>query len=389
MAQSCDIAIVGGGLVGAALCLALDRLGFDVRLLERGAAPGALDADPFDARVYAISPGSAAFLGDLGVWPAVLRQRAAAYESMRIWSRDGARKLSFSAADLGTPCLGWIVEQQLMLSLLWQALPAATRLPGSEVRGFRSLGDQQQILQLQSADEIHARLVISAEGANAVLRDIAGITAQGWSYEQQAVVCHLETSVPHRGTALQRFLPDGPLAFLPLPDGRRSIVWSTTPARARQLIEMPAERFHQQLAEAIQHETGTVGASTRRISFPLRGVHAQQYVSDGFALIGDSAHVVHPLAGQGVNLGLADAAELARVLGEARAAGRNWSGVRVLRRYERARQAQNQQMLALTDSLNRAFRVPLPGLSWVLGSGLSLIDRVPPLKRMLMSSAMR
>jgi ubiquinone biosynthesis UbiH/UbiF/VisC/COQ6 family hydroxylase len=239
---------------------------------------------------------------------------------------------------------------------------------------------------LADGSELRARLVVAAEGAGSPLRERAGIVTAERDYSQMALVAHVRTSEPHRGQALQRFLPGGPLAFLPLADGRRSIVWSLPVEQAREIQGLDDGAFGQALASAIQFETGEITATTPRHLFPLRLVHATDYVRDALVLVGDSAHVIHPLAGQGVNLGLGDAAELTRVLVQAREQRQDWSGTRVLRRYERARKAANLEMLALTDLLDRAFRAP--GLPRLLDAGLAVLDRVGPAKQLLIRRAL-
>lgn len=384
MVDRCDIAVVGGGVVGAAAALALSRSGFDVQLIERGAPPPP-PADDYDLRVYAIAPSSAALLRGLGVWQQLPAQRLCAYQRMRVWESAPERALDFGAADVAENQLGWIAEQSQLLSALWQALPAGVARANTSVDSARF--DNGAQLQT-SAGALQARLVIAAEGAGSPLRESAGIATAEREYQQLALVTHVQTREPHRGAALQRFLPGGPLAFLPLADGRRSIVWSLPVEEARHLQALPEAEFHQQLGRAIQFETGEIIGSTPRSLFPLRLMHASEYVRDALALVGDSAHVIHPLAGQGVNLGLADVGELVRVLIEARDRRSDWAGARALRRYERARKAANLEMLALTDLLDRSFRNSLPGLPRLLDTGLALLDRVAPAKQVLIRRAL-
>jgi ubiquinone biosynthesis UbiH/UbiF/VisC/COQ6 family hydroxylase len=384
MADRCDIAVVGGGVVGAAAALALSRAGFDVQLIERGAPPPQ-PGDEYDPRVYAIAPSSAALLRQLDVWQQLPTQRLCAYQGMRVWESAPERGLAFAAADVGENQLGWIAEQSQLLAALWQQLPAGIARANTSVDGASF--DNGAQLQL-SGGTLQARLVIAAEGAGSPLRERAGIATTEREYEQLALVTHVQTSEPHRGLALQRFLPGGPLAFLPLADGRRSIVWSLPVDEARHLQALPQHEFHQQLASAIQFETGDIIGSTPRSLFPLRLMHATEYVRDALALVGDSAHVIHPLAGQGVNLGLADVGELVRVLVEARDRRSDWAGARVLRRYERARKAANLEMLALTDLLDRSFRTQLPGVPRLLDAGLAMLDRIAPAKQALIRRAL-
>lgn len=382
----CEIAVVGGGVIGAAMALVLSRAGFDVRLLDRGTRPEPFNERQYDPRVYAISPGSAAFLDQLGVWKTIAAARVSPYERMRVWERVPERALQFSAADVAMPQLGWIVEQQLLLDALWQALPAAVPQAGTAVTDAR-LEEGGSLLRMAGGRDLQARLVISAEGREARLRELAGIEAQGWSYAQTALVSHVRTSRPHGRCALQRFLKGGPLAFLPLADGRRSIVWSLPPAEAERLLAADPDSFHKELAAAAQFEVGAIDESSPRFVFPLRLMHAQRYAAPGFALVGDSAHSIHPLAGQGANLGFADAQTLAQQLTEARDAGRDWSSLRVLQRYQRHRRGANLEMLALTDSLQRAFDGSVPGLPALLGAGLQLVQGFGPARELLVRRA--
>lgn len=384
-ARRCEIAVVGGGLVGAAVTLGLQQAGFDVCLVERAAPPPA-PADDYDPRVYAISPASARWLDALGAWTSIPAGRRGAYEAMRIWESRPERALGLSAADVGRAELGWIVEQAQMLAALWAAIDPRRILGGVRVDAME-IGADAARLDLGAAGRLQATLVIAAEGGFSALRERAAIATVERDYEQSGLVCHLRGDRPHAGVALQRFLPGGPLALLPLADGRRSLVWSLPTAEAERLRALPAAAFHEQLAAAVQFECGAILDSTPRLAFPLRLLHAEDYVQDRLVLIGDSAHVVHPLAGQGVNLGLGDAEALVAVLAAARAAGEDWAAPRRLRRYERARKADNLEMLALTDALDRAFRTPLPGLPRLLDAGFALLDRVDPLKRLLIRRA--
>lgn len=385
-ALRCEIAVVGGGISGCALAGALLDAGFDVRVVERAGAPAPFDASQWDPRVYAIAPGSVRLLHALGVWDAVRACRAAPIRQMRVWDRDPARALRFDAPAPQAAELGWIVEHRLLADLLWQRLPAG-RIHARAALRHVEFCDAHVALHLDDGTQLHAQLAIGAEGAESALREACGIDTVGWSYASTAVVCHLHSHEPHRGVALQRFLPSGPVALLPLPDGRRSLVWSTTEADARALLDLDDETFCAHLREAMQDTAGVLTQPTPRLGFGLRLLHARRYVASRCALIGDSAHVIHPLAGQGLNLGLGDAAQLACDLIEARTRGRDWSGLRTLERYERARQSENLEMLALTDALGRAYALDLPGWRALLSAGLRAVDRLGPLKTQLAARA--
>ena len=325
-------------------------------------------------------------LQSLGVWDEIRAARISPYSAMRVWERGPEHALRFDASDTGRGELGWIVEHGLVVDALWRHLDGITLHPRSAIESAR-FGEDGALLRLSGGEELSARLVVAADGADSQLRGLAGIDTVGWGYEQRAIVCHVRTAQPHRAMAWQRFLASGPLAFLPLVDGRCSIVWSAEEALAQELLALDDAAFMARLGEAAEHALGGILDTTPRIAFPLRLLHAQDYARPGLVLVGDAAHAVHPLAGQGVNLGFADVAALARALAEARDACRDWAGLRNLQRYARARKAENLEMLALTDGLYRAFRLRLPGLKAVLGLGMEAVDRLGPLKAWLARQA--
>ena len=389
-----DVVVVGGGVAGAATALALLRQGFDVALIEKGKAPAPWSAAHYDARVYAIAPGSARFLERLGAWSRIAAQRVSAYTRMQVWESAPVQGLAFDAAELAVPELGWIVEDSLLRATLWDALAGVTVMSGVQVVSLRQPGASggPVTLQLDSRfrgnDSIEAELVVAAEGADSPLREWAGIDVGGWHYPQRSIVANVTTEKPHRGIAYQRFMPDGPLAFLPLADGRSSIVWSTGTAEAGELMALDDAGFSERLGEAFQHALGAITAVDPRFAFPLRLQHARQYVAPGVALVGDAAHVIHPMAGQGLNLGLADVEALVAVVGDARQQGKPIGSLRVLQRYERARKADNVEALALVDGLHRLFRLRAPELGGLRELGMSLVGRAGPVKAALAKRAM-
>lgn len=380
-----EVIVAGGGVVGAAIALGLHRAGIDVALIERGPRPPAFDANDYDLRVYAISPASEQLLKQLGVWDEIARRRVSPYQCMRVWDDLPVRSLNFSAQELDVDHLGHIVESKLLLDTLWHALAAVPCYLNAQITGLEVREDVAQ-LQLANGDAIDARLVIAAEGKESPLREWAGIECLRWDYPQQAVVCHVTTTHPHQATAWQRFLPDGPLAFLPLADGRSSIVWSSREAST--LLALSDEQFRERLADAIHHQLGDISAVTRRVGFPIGLLHAREMVRPRLALAGDAAHVVHPLAGQGVNLGLADAAALIDGLRSAHQQRRDPGNLRLLKRYERARKADSIDMLAVTDGLYRAYGQRVAGWDDLRNLGLSAVDRLTPVKNVLMRRAM-
>jgi len=385
-----DIVIVGGGMVGATLTCALKGSGLKIALVEAAAPPEVAPDDDIDLRVSAITRGSEQIFTALKVWPGMTARRVSPFREMQVWDAGGSGVIHFSAAELGEDCLGHIVENQVIQRSLWDSLQSIGDLEllcPAAVAGLRREGPLHE-LRLSDGRRLRTRLLIGADGAQSQVRRFAHIRTRGWSYEQQAVVATVATELDHRETAWQRFLTTGPLAFLPLRDGRCSIVWSTTALQAQQLREADDDGFRRQLGQALDHKLGRVVASGPRAAFPLHLQHAEHYVRPGLALIGDAAHTVHPLAGQGVNLGLLDAACLAQVLREALASDKDLAAEAVLRRYERWRKGHNLLMMGAMDGFKRLFGSGLEPLRWARNAGLSVTDRLLPLKILIMRHAM-
>jgi len=389
MQADVDIAVVGGGPVGLAAALALRQGGFSVAVIERAGPPPAFDPADYDLRVFAVTPASAALLAQVGAWPAIAAARISPYSSMQVWEGAPERALVIDGGDVGIAELGWIIEYRLLVAALAEAAQPLQPQWHREITAVEWPELEGEATRLRFADggQLSARLVVAADGGDSPLRRHAGIDISGWRYGQRALVCHVHTERPHRRTAWQRFLPEGPLAFLPLADGRSSIVWSAAEAEADALLALDDGAFCSRLETELQGALGSVYEPTRRIAFPLRLQHANDYVRPGLVLIGDAAHTVHPLAGQGVNLGFGDAAFLAATLAEARKARRDWTSLRTLARYARTRKAENLEMLAVTDTLNRAFRQRTPGVRAALGWGMHTVGRAGVLKELLLRGA--
>jgi 2-octaprenylphenol hydroxylase len=250
------------------------------------------------------------------------------------------------------------------------------------------LNVSQTRLTLEDGTELQARLLVGADGARSWVRQQAGISVKGWDYDQVALVTWVKPEMFHQETAWQRFLATGPLAFLPLTEGYCSIVWSTSPAHAAQLQAMDPDRFAQELQAAFENKLGAIEAVGPRAMFPLRSFETQHYILPRLALVGDAAHTIHPLAGQGVNLGLADMASLVQVLTEAQQQQRDIGSEKILRRYERWRRADNRSMLLAMDGFKRLFSTDQSLLRWVRNLGLNLTDRSLPIKRLIMHQAL-
>jgi 2-octaprenyl-3-methyl-6-methoxy-1,4-benzoquinol hydroxylase/2-octaprenylphenol hydroxylase len=408
-----DVAVVGGGMVGAATALALARAGFATALLEAHAPASWRVEDEVDLRVVGLAPSSIALLDSLGVWTSIRDQRAAAYARMHVWDAATGAAIDFDATTHGRAWLGWIAENSLVQWTLWQALDAAgvQRLCPAQVTGFQ-VGEDRITLELgrnplagdalrpasgpeprsqadscNGAQSLSARLLVAADGAGSPLRRLAGLDTHGRDYGQRGVVAHVATERPHQHTAWQRFVPGGPLALLPLADGRSSIVWSLPEAEARRVLALDEQAFLSELGVASDFRLGRIVAVTPRAAFPLKLQLAERYQADRFVLLGDAAHAVHPLAGQGVNLGLRDVIELRDTLVDARAAGRDIGAVHVLRRYARRRRSADTLDALGFDALARIYAWQSPALVAVRGVGVRLLDRLTPLKRKLSEHA--
>lgn len=374
-----DVIVAGGGLVGATLALALGKMGLCVAVVERSSAPTAPPGPAYGARVSAFTVASERILRALGVWPVLPAERIGPMREMRVWERTG--EVHFDSAGIGEPCLGYIIENaavQWALERRIDTLPNVEWHRGEELAGLAlDDGEAQAVLGRR---RLRAALVVGADGARSRVRELAGIDVAQGDYHQGAVVAEVRTAIPHRETAWQRFLPDGPLAFLPLANGASSIVWSTTPEHAAGLCTLDAEAFGLEVADAFEWRLGAVTAAGVRASFTLRHLHARAYVRERVALAGDAAHIVHPLAGQGVNLGLLDAAALAEVVGRAQGLGRDIGSRAVLRRYERWRRGHNALMQAVLGGFHHLFSSPWPAVRRLRETGFALTDRIPPLK---------
>jgi 2-polyprenylphenol 6-hydroxylase len=379
-----DVAIVGAGMVGASLALRLAHEGFDVALIESREPPLWNANDEVDLRVVAVAPSSVDFLNRAGAWNAIASSRVSPYRTMRVWDSIAPGELTFDAADRGEASLGYIVENRLIQSVLWQELQRARialRVP-SKVEATESNADRRA-LTLDDGTTLNARIVVAADGAESTLRELLRIDTNTRDYGQRAIVAHVKTERAHESTAWQRFLPNATLAFLPLADGRASIVWSVPTNEAERLLVLDDVAFCRELSAAFDFRLGAIEATTKRVAIPLRMRLAKSYIAPRFVLIGDAAHVVHPLAGQGVNLGLRDAAELADILIDARAAKRDFAAEYILRRYERRRRSDDTLSAYAFDTIQRVFGSDFPPLAALRGAGLAIADRIAPIKRQL------
>nr|WP_295377753.1 UbiH/UbiF family hydroxylase [Pseudoxanthomonas sp.] len=374
-----DVVIVGGGAVGAACALALADAGLQVTLVE-GREPARWSAADPDLRVYAFAPDNAALLESLGVWPAIRDARVQPYRRMCVWDAAGGGDMRFDADTLGHAQLGWILENALLVDRLWAALPAAGVRVHCPARVQEVEQDEDGVrLKLEDGTRLDARLAIAADGADSSLRQAAGVAVSQHDYAQRGVVAYIETAQPHEDTAWQRFLPTGPLALLPFTEGRSSIVWTLPDAEAARVLALDDDAFARELTRASAARLGNARPVSPRVAFPLRRQLAQQYVSGRILLIGDAAHVVHPLAGQGVNLGLRDVAGLRALIRDAQSRRVDWSAPHRLLRWARQRRSESTAAAYAFDGINRLFSNDEMHLTLLRGPLLGLAGRVPPL----------
>ena len=379
-----DVAVIGGGMVGGALALGLAQNGFSVVVLEK-APPPAFDptAQP-DVRISAISAASVQLLRSMGVWDAVLAMRAHPWRRLETWEWESAHVV-FDAAELKLPNLGYMVENNVLQLALWQALeahPQVTLLHGNALTEM-----QGQHLHLADGTDIMARLVVGADGAMSQVRQRAGIGVKGWQYPQACMLITVKSENEPGDSTWQQFTPTGPRAFLPLYDNWASLVWYDTPARIRQLQSLTMTQLQREIIAHFPERSGNV-TPVAAAAFPLTRRHAQRYVQAGLALVGDAAHTIHPLAGQGVNLGYRDVDALLDVLANARSVGEDWASLQVLERYQSRRRVDNLLMQSGMDLFYAGFSNDLGPLRILRNVGLMAAQRAGVLKRQALKYAL-
>ncbi|WP_413285205.1 FAD-dependent 2-octaprenylphenol hydroxylase [Vibrio sp. MA40-2] len=390
MMQSVDIVIIGGGMVGLTVAAALKDTDLRIAVVEGIEPESELQALP-DVRVSALSRASEQILKNIGSWVGIERRRAAPYQAMEVWEKDSFARIEFNSTVLGQPNFGYIVENRVVQLALLDQVKAQSNVSLFMPMKCNSLvmGESEAWLTLDNGQSLTSKLVIGADGANSWVRQQADIPLTHWDYGHSALVANIQTTESHAQVARQVFTPLGPLAFLPLTDGKMSsIVWSTDPQRAEQLLSMSANDFNKQLSAEFDMRLGRCQLVGERQAFPLKMRYARDFVLERMALVGDAAHTIHPLAGQGVNLGLLDAASLAQEILRLWNAGEDIGSRSNLRNYERWRKAEAAKMIAAMQGFKDLFEGGNPAKKFIRGLGMALADQLPGAKDEVMKRAL-
>ena len=385
-----DIVIVGGGIIGGCLACILGQVGFNVVLLDAD-IKSENSFKENDPRVFAITIASERILKKSGAWFLINEEDISSFRRMHVWDENGNGEIHFESASICEPTMGYIISHWAILHALHKKicdLENVTHIKGvSPIKIERHVN--AMIIDTDNEQQFKSKLVVAADGSNSKTRKLLNIHYQKHDYKQSALACIVTSEIPHDEVARQRFLKDGPLAFLPMKNPHESgIVWSSSPERIEQLLKFDKATFHGELETAFDNKLGKIIESTGRNVFPLSRAQAEHYVQPRFALIGDSAHTVHPLAGLGANLGLLDAASLAEILVNTFNLDRDIGRLQVLRRYERWRKGENQQMMYLLDGFKYLFENQFQSVQWLRNLGLDIIDEMPIVKNAIMMRAM-
>ncbi|MDH3994080.1 MAG: UbiH/UbiF/VisC/COQ6 family ubiquinone biosynthesis hydroxylase [Gammaproteobacteria bacterium] len=395
-----DIVIVGAGIAGSSLAAALSGEGLSIALIEAQPLvlpdlPAGCDLQQFDPRVSALTPRSRQLLEGLDAWEAIAGYRQCPYRHMTVWDAEGTGQVEFDASEVNAPALGHIVENRAIISALLQRVSNAgdiTLFSPARLATCSRLDCGAVCIGLEDGAALEAELLVAADGAMSRVRDMMDFQTREWDYGHRAIVATVQVEQAHQDTAWQRFLPSGPLALLPLPgdDDRHfcSIVWSLQEDLVDDLLALDDASFCTELERAFEQRLGRVLAVSRRFAFPLRQRHAVDYVQPGVALVADAAHTIHPLAGQGINLGLQDVAVLAEEILSGRARGAKPGQLELLRRYQRRRKGENLMMMAAMDGFKKLFEQQALPLRWLRNVGMRGVNQLPPVKQQLMRHAM-
>ncbi|MEM9254350.1 MAG: UbiH/UbiF/VisC/COQ6 family ubiquinone biosynthesis hydroxylase [Pseudomonadota bacterium] len=399
-ARRYDVVIIGAGIAGSSLAAALSGCGLSIALVEAQSVDGSelpqeRDAHSFDPRVSALTPKSQAFLQQLDAWQQIIDYRACPYGHMTVWDAEGTGRIDFDCTEVDRSVLGHIVENRAIVKSLMSAVSAASDVtlhcPAALADCDFAL-DGRLHLVLEDGGLLEARLMVAADGALSRVRNMLDFATREWDYGHRAIACTIQVERAHEHTAWQRFLATGPLALLPLPGTHEahfcSIVWSATNDLADSLMALSDDAFCDALEDASERCLGRVLKASKRSCFPLRQRHAIDYVQPGVALVGDAAHTIHPLAGQGINLGLRDVAVLAEEIERALGRGENVGDLEVLQRFQRRRKGDNLLMMTAMDGFKRLFEQRAPAIRWLRNAGMSHLDRLLPVKQQLIKHAM-
>jgi len=393
-----DIIIVGAGIAGASFAAMLKDSGISCALVE--AEPSSKDKDVrsqtnsvrnIDPRALALTHASKNILQSIGAWDEIPPDRIGLFRKMHVWDEHGLGEVNFNSADISESVMGYIVEQKLVERALKSVLNKSEHVSCFHPAKAKSLDNEKYkiCLGLDDGRQLSAQLLVAADGQSSTIRRLAGINFKTHEYHQHALACVVETEMPHQEVAQQRFLRRGPLAFLPMAEANQcGIVWSTTPEHAAGLKAMGEDVFNKNLAEAFDYQAGDIIKSGPRATFPLARAQADEYCRPRLALVGDAAHRIHPLAGQGANLGLMDVACLAEVVLQAREKGRDIGAFSILRKYERWRKGENSTMMMTMEGFKYLFENKTAAVSWLRNAGMDVFDSIKPVKHEVMKRAM-
>ena len=395
MAKTYDVIVVGAGMVGALEASLLAQKNLRVALIDQSSGKVTLSSPPrYDTRVSALSSASQALLEQIGVWQTIAPSRLAHYQTMKVWDGLGSGAIEFTAVDNQVASLGCLVENAVLTQALLTHIGAAPQIEtffAEKVLACK-VSAEKVTIELESGLQLEAALLVAADGANSFIRQQAGFATVEWDYGHHAIVATIEVDKPHQETAWQAFGEEGILALLPLPSvaGRHimSIVWSVAPTDAAALCQLDEAAFCQRLGYAIGAQFKVLALHSERTAIPLRQRHAKHYVQARIALIGDAAHTIHPLAGQGANIGFADAGALADIIAKAHMRADDIGRERVLRRYQRARMMKNLQMSASMEAFKHLYASQSPLLVLARNKGLNWLSQCGPFKKAVIAQAL-
>jgi len=389
MIEEFDVVIVGGGMVGSAVACSLGNSSLKVAVIESTPPPAFSPEQAHDLRVSALSIASKNILETVGAWDGIVARRFCPFKRMRVWETAGDTE--FCSDDINYPELGYIVENRITQLALLDRLQEFDNIelicPSTITKINYAIGEDS-LLELEDGRKLSAKVLVAADGGQSRVRQIVGLGVTSWDYKQHALVIYIETAYEQQDITWQRFLPSGPQAFLPLTGHYGSIVWYNSPDEVRRLKSLSYDALKDELLSAFPDCLGQVHAVLAVGSFPLKRQHAQNYVKPGVVLVGDAAHMINPLAGQGVNIGLLDAAALGEVLIDAAKKGLALGDISALRRYEQMRRNENLKMMTVMDVFYQVFSNEILPLKLIRNLGLGLAERLLPAKNKVMRSAM-